>query len=62
MPSYELTLRHISEKARVILCLLVNRLLLLHYVLVVGHNIKQIRPAPLVNFGAKIMLFFDICK
>ena len=49
MSSHKLTLRYISDKARVISCLLINRLLLLRYVLVVGHNITQIRPASLVK-------------
>ena len=38
MSSHKLTLRHIGDEARVISCLLVNRLLLLRYVLVVGHQ------------------------
>ena len=49
MSSYKLTLRHIGNKARVISCFLVDCLLLLRYVLVVGHNITQIRPASLVK-------------
>jgi hypothetical protein len=49
MSSHKLALRHIGDEARVISCLLVNRLLLLRYVLVVGHNITQIRPASLVK-------------
>ena len=38
MSSYELTLRHIGNKTTIVLLLLVNRLLLLRYVLVVGHQ------------------------
>ena len=37
MSSYKLTLRHIGNEATIILLLLINRLLLLGYVLVVGH-------------------------
>ena len=47
MSSHKLTLRHIGDKARVISCLLINRLLLLRYVLVVGHifiSILQAEP------------------
>ena len=49
MSSYKLTLRHIGDKAAIIHLLLINRLLLLRYVLVVGHNITQIRPVSLVK-------------
>ena len=49
MSSYKLTLRHIGNKTAIVLLLLINRLLLLCYVLVVGHNITQIRPASLVK-------------
>ena len=38
MSSHKLTLRHIGDEARVISRLLVNRLLLLRYVLVVAHQ------------------------
>ncbi len=37
MSSHKLTLWHIGDEARVISCLLINRLLLLRYVLVVSH-------------------------
>ena len=49
MSSYKLTLRHIGDEATIVLLFLINRLLLLRYVLVVGHNITQIRPASLVK-------------
>ena len=49
MSSYKLALGHIGDEARVTSCLLVNRLLLLRYVLVVCHNITQMRPASLVK-------------
>ena len=51
MSSYKLALGHIGDKARVTSCLLVNRLLLLFYVLVVCHSITQILPASLVKNG-----------
>lgn len=38
MSSYKLTLRHIGNKAAIVLLLLINRLLLLCYVLIVGHH------------------------
>ena len=38
MPSYKLALRHIGNETAIILLLLINRLLLLRYVLVVGHQ------------------------
>ena len=38
MSSHKLALRHIGDKARVISCFLVDCLLLLRYVLVVGHQ------------------------
>ena len=37
MSSYKLTLGHIGDEAAIVLLLLINRLLLLRYVLVVGH-------------------------
>ena len=37
MSSYELALRHIGDKATIVLLLLINRLLLLRYVLIVTH-------------------------
>ena len=37
MSSYELALRHIGDKAAIGLLLLINRLLLLFYVLIVTH-------------------------
>ena len=49
MSSHKLTLRHIGDKAAIVLLLLINRLLLLRYVLIVGHTITQIRPASLVK-------------
>ena len=49
MSSHKLTLGHIGNKTAIVLLLLVNRLLLLRYVLIVGHNITQIRPASLVK-------------
>ena len=49
MSSYKLTLRHVGDKATIVLLFLINRLLLLRYVFVVGHNITQIRPASLVK-------------
>ena len=39
MSSHKLALRHIGDKARVISCFLVDCLLLLRYVLVVGHQL-----------------------
>ena len=38
MSSYELALRHIGDEATIVLLLLINRLLLLRYVLIVGHQ------------------------
>ena len=49
MSSHKLTLRHIGNEATIILLLLINRLLQLRCVLVVCHNITQIRPASLVK-------------
>lgn len=49
MSSYKLTLRYISDEARVISCLFVDCLLLLCYVFIVCHNITQILPASLVK-------------
>ena len=49
MSSHKLTLWHVGDEAQVISCLFINRLLLLRYVLIVGHNITQIRPASLVK-------------
>lgn len=37
MSSYELALRHIGDEATIVLLLLINRLLLLRYVLIVTH-------------------------
>ena len=37
MSSYKLTLRHIGDEATIVLLLLINRLLLLRYVLIVTH-------------------------
>jgi len=37
MSSHKLTLRHISDEATIVLLLLINRLLLLRYVIIVGH-------------------------
>ena len=45
MSSHKLTLRNIRRETAIVLLLLVYRLLLLCYVLVVGHNITQILPA-----------------
>ena len=49
MSSYKLPFGLVLKKATIILLLLVYRLLLLRYVLVVCHNITQIRPASLVK-------------
>ena len=49
MSSYELSFGLFGKEAAIVLLLLVNRLLLLRYVLVVGHTITQIRPASLVK-------------
>ena len=38
MSSHKLTLRHIGNKTAIVLLLLINRLLLLRYVLIVGHQ------------------------
>ena len=42
MSPYKLTLRHIGDKAAILLLFLINRLLLLRYVLVVGHISRSI--------------------
>lgn len=58
MSSYKLALGHIGDEARVTSCLLVNRLLLLRYVLVVSHNnavklISSLRNAQILCKGTK---------
>ena len=49
MSSYKLALRHIGNETAIVLLFLINRLLLLRYVLIVSHNITQILPASLVK-------------
>ena len=49
MPSHKLPFRLVLQETAIIRLLLVNRLLLLGYVLVVCHNITQIRPASFVK-------------
>ena len=39
MSSHKLTFRYICDEAAIILLLLINRLLLLRYVLIVGHQL-----------------------
>ena len=58
MSSYKLALGHIGDEARVTSCLLINRLLLLRYVLVVSHNnavklISSLRNAQILCKGTK---------
>ena len=47
MSSYKLTLRHIGNEAAIILLFLINRLLLLRYVLIVGHVFISTLPVAL---------------
>ena len=49
MSSHKLALGHIGDEARVISCFFIDCLLLLRYVLVVCHNITQMRPASFVK-------------
>ena len=49
MSSDKLPFGLVLQKTAILLLFFINRLLLLRYVFVVGHNITQIRPASLVK-------------